>query len=85
MLFKSFWIYACAGMSAETVFFKGLARFLVAYVPRNDTVQVSLYLKGRCCNISEELLDLFIRDRLNDKIYFFRWIHMLKVTEMFLE
>jgi len=23
MLFKSFWISACAGMSAETVFFKG--------------------------------------------------------------
>ena len=31
--------------------------------------KTDFYLKGRCCNIGEELFDLFIRDRLNDKIH----------------
>lgn len=40
----------------------------------------------RCrCDIGQELFDLFIRNRLNDKVHFFRIVHILKVTELFPE
>ena len=44
-----------------------------------------LKAKWCCCDIGQELFDLFIRNRLNDKVHFFRIVHILKVTELFPE
>jgi len=41
--------------------------------------------KWCCCDIGQELFDLFIRNRLNDKVHFFRIVYILKVTELFPE
>jgi hypothetical protein len=38
-----------------------------------------------CCDIGQELFDLFIRNRLSDKVHFFRIVYILKITELFPE
>jgi len=56
----------------------GCLSFLLAAVKR-------LRDKWCCCYIGQELFDLFIRNRLIDKVHFFRIVHILKVTELFPE
>ncbi len=44
---------------------------------------LSLKVEWCCRDFGQELFDPFIRNRLNDKIHFFRIVHILKVTELF--